>query len=356
MAETWTWFEQAFRFRLVPVSHSVPQGAGVAFDTPEGIVVHSGDFKLDPTPIDGVPTDLPIFAELGRQGVRLLHVRQHQRRAARFRAQRDEPGQADPRDRRRGAGPRDGRLFRQPLHRVQQIVDAAVDAGRTSRSWGDRCSAVCRSPRPGCIWTFRRTGCVAIEELLKLPPNKTEVISTGSQGEPFAALSLMACGSHKLIKIEQGDTVLISAKPIPGNETACPGSSPACSRPDRCLPRQQRHGARVGPRGPGGAEDVHQRDPSPGLRAGPRRVPAPARPCRPGHGHAGARGVPLADGDAVVLEDGEAGRAAGRRGRLRLLDGIEVGDVRGACSGTGSISPRTASSSSPSASSSRPVR
>ncbi|MDX1691317.1 MAG: ribonuclease J, partial [Acidimicrobiia bacterium] len=62
----------AFTFQMIPVSHSIPQGAGIAFDTPEGVIIHSGDFKLDPTPIDGVPTDLPRFAELGRKGVRLL--------------------------------------------------------------------------------------------------------------------------------------------------------------------------------------------------------------------------------------------------------------------------------------------
>ncbi|MCJ7725904.1 MAG: ribonuclease J, partial [Acidimicrobiia bacterium] len=71
--ETGTWVEHgSFRFRLIPVSHSIPQGAGIAFDTPEGIIIHSGDFKLDPTPVDGVPTDLPDFADLGNRGVRLL--------------------------------------------------------------------------------------------------------------------------------------------------------------------------------------------------------------------------------------------------------------------------------------------
>jgi len=70
---TGEWVEHGpFRFMLIPVSHSIPQGAGIAFDTPEGIVVHSGDFKLDPTPIDGRPTDLPEFAAMGRRGVRLL--------------------------------------------------------------------------------------------------------------------------------------------------------------------------------------------------------------------------------------------------------------------------------------------
>ena len=70
---TGVWTEHGpFKFMLIPVSHSIPQGAGIAFDTPEGIVLHSGDFKLDPTPIDGIPTDLPEFAALGRQGVRLL--------------------------------------------------------------------------------------------------------------------------------------------------------------------------------------------------------------------------------------------------------------------------------------------
>jgi len=128
---TGTWVEHGpFRFRLIPVSHSIPQGAGIAFDTPEGIIIHSGDFKLDPTPVDGVPTDLPDFADLGSKGVRLLMADSTNAERPGF-----EPSETSL------AKPlyeivveAKGRLiaacFASHLHRVQQIADAAVDAGR----------------------------------------------------------------------------------------------------------------------------------------------------------------------------------------------------------------------------------
>ena len=119
-----------FRFLLVAVSHSIPQGAGIAFDTPEGLVVHSGDFKLDPTPIDAVPTDLPEFAALGRQGVRLLLADS---------TNAEEPGfipseSSLARSLYELVVESRGRLiaacFSSHLHRVQQIAEAAADAGR----------------------------------------------------------------------------------------------------------------------------------------------------------------------------------------------------------------------------------
>ncbi|MFQ5947478.1 MAG: ribonuclease J [Acidimicrobiia bacterium] len=218
--ETGEWVEQGpLRFKLIQVSHSVPQGAGVAFDTPEGIVVHSGDFKLDPTPIDGRPTDLPAFAELGNRGVRLLLA--------------DSTNAEDP-----GFVPSESSLaqplyeiivearrrlvaacFSSHLHRVQQIVDGAVDAGRYVAFLGrSMIRNVSIAEQLGLI-KIPPDSVLPIEELLVLPPERTAVVCTGSQGEPFAALSLMAAGEHRWVDVEPDDTVLISARPIPGNET-----------------------------------------------------------------------------------------------------------------------------------------
>jgi ribonuclease J len=208
----------AFRFMLIPVSHSIPQGAGIAFDTPEGIVVHSGDFKLDPTPIDGVPTDLPEFADLGRRGVRLLLSDSTNAEVPGF-----VPSEASL------AQPlyeivveTKGRLvaacFASHIHRVQQIVEAAVDAGRYVAFMGR--SMVRNVPTAEALGLIDipADSVMPIEELLRLPPEQTAIVSTGSQGEPFSALSLMAAGEHRWVKIGEGDTVLISARPIPGNE------------------------------------------------------------------------------------------------------------------------------------------
>lgn len=217
---TGTWHDHGpFRFMLVPVSHSIPQGAGIAFDTPEGIVVHSGDFKLDPTPIDGVPTDLPEFAALGRQGVRLLLADSTNAEMAGFVPSESSLAQPlyeiviETRGRVVAA------CFASHIHRVQQIVDAAVDAGRYVAFMGR--SMLRNVPTAEELGLFRmpEDKVLPLEELLRMPPHETAIVCTGSQGEPFAALSLMASGQHRWVSIEEGDTVLVSARPIPGNET-----------------------------------------------------------------------------------------------------------------------------------------
>jgi ribonuclease J len=209
-----------FRFRMVRVSHSIPDATAIAFDTPEGLIVHSGDFKLDPTPIDGQPTDLPTFAELGRQGVRLLLSDSTNAEEPGF-----VPSEASLRkpieDVVAGA---EGRIiaacFSSHVHRVQQIVDAGLASGRKIAFFGrsmhrnTKVAADCGHLR------LPQSEVVDIADLLELPVEKQLLITTGSQGEPFAALSLMARSRHKFVDVREGDTILISAKPIPGNETA----------------------------------------------------------------------------------------------------------------------------------------
>ncbi len=326
----WTSFD-SFRFTLIPVSHSVPQGSGIAFETPEGLVVHSGDFKLDPTPIDGRPTDLPAFAELGRQGVRLLMADS---------TNAENPGFV-PSEISLGKPIRDivhhapGRVlaacFASHVHRVQQLVDAAIGADRNVAFLGRSMHRVSQVSRDLGVLQIPADRLLDIEDLVKLPPQQQMVISTGSQGEPFAALSLIASGRHKFIDIDPDDTVLISATPIPGNEAAV---SKVISRLLKTGPTVY-HGrnAQVHVSGHGAQDEL-------------KTFLNVVRPQAfvPVHGefrHLRAHAdlalqmrVPevfaLADGDAVVLEDGKAWveRQAVEAGYV-YLDGTEVGDVRG---------------------------
>ncbi len=208
-----------FRFLLVGVSHSVPQGAGVAFDTPEGIVLHSGDFKLDPTPIDGKPTDLPAFAELGRNGVRLLLSDSTNAERPGFVPSESTLAQPLYEIVVESTGRVVAACFASHLHRVQQIANAAVDAGRYISFLGRSMLRNTALAQDLGLLDIPRDRVLPIEELGALPPDETAVICTGSQGEPYAAASLMAVGEHRSVKLQRGDTMIISAKPIPGNET-----------------------------------------------------------------------------------------------------------------------------------------
>lgn len=219
--DTGVWTEYGgFKFMLVPVSHSVPQGAAVAFETKDGIILHSGDFKLDPTPIDGRPTDLPTFATLGQKGVRLLLA--DSTNAERTGFIPSESSLAEPI--RRIVESAEGRViaacFSSHIHRVQQIIDAGLAADRKIAIFG---RSMHRNTQAGIdlgLLELPQEELLDIKDLLELPPEQQLLITTGSQGEPFAALSLIAQGQHKFVRLEAGDTVLISAQPIPGNETA----------------------------------------------------------------------------------------------------------------------------------------
>jgi ribonuclease J len=215
------WQQQGpFRFQLIPVTHSIPDARGVAFDTAEGNIVHTGDFKLDPTPIDGRPTDLSTFAALGNRGVRLLLSDSTNAESPGFTPSesslarpltdivRDAPGRVI------------AACFSSHIHRVQQIADAGVDTGRKIALFGRSMQRNAALARDLGTLDIPDQYLVDIEDLLRLPESDQLLITTGSQGEPFAALSLMAQGRHRFVDIEDGDTVLISATPIPGNETA----------------------------------------------------------------------------------------------------------------------------------------
>jgi ribonuclease J len=209
-----------FKFMLIPVSHSVPDASAIAFDTPEGMVLHSGDFKLDPTPIDGRPTDLPAFATLGRQGVRLLLGDSTNAEKDGFEPSESSVGQPIADVIRDAPGRVIAACFSSHMHRVQQIADAGVAAGRKVSFFGRSMHRYTSLATDLGILEVPADSVVDIKELSDYPADQQLLITTGSQGEPFAALSLMSQGRHKFVELDETDTVLISAKPIPGNETA----------------------------------------------------------------------------------------------------------------------------------------
>lgn len=218
--EVYEWVDHGpFRFTYIPVSHSIPDAAGIAFDTPEGIILHSGDFKLDPTPIDGVPTDLRSFATIGKRGVRLLLADS---------TNAERPGYV-PSELTVGerldeiVSHAEGRVllacFASHVHRVQQAIDAVVRDGRKFAFIGRSMLRNSEIAVELGVLSIPEGSLVELKELVDMPDADTAIISTGSQGEPFAALSLMAAGEHRSISLNENDTVIISATPIPGNET-----------------------------------------------------------------------------------------------------------------------------------------
>ena len=330
---TGEWIEHgAFRFMLVPVSHSIPQGAGVALDTREGLIVHSGDFKLDPTPIDGVPTDLPEFAALGRQGVRLLLSDSTNAEVDGFVPSESSLAQPLYEITVETKGRLVAACFASHIHRVQQIVDAAVDAGRYVSFMGRSMVRNVPTAEDLGLLDVPQDSVLPLEELLTLPPEQTAIVCTGSQGEPFAAVSLMAMGEHKWVTIAKGDTVLISARPIPGNET----------RVSRVINGLTRLGAKVVH---GNNANVHVSGHA--ARDELKTFLNVVRPDAfvPVHGeyrHLSAHGalaeqmgVPevfvCEDGDAIVLEDGRVRREERAvPGGYVFVDGLEVaGSVKG---------------------------
>jgi ribonuclease J len=209
-----------FSCEFLAVNHSIPDALGVAIRTPAGVVLHTGDFKMDQLPLDGRLTDLGGFARLGNEGVDLLLTDS---------TNAEVPGFVTPE---REIAPVLAALFGQAtrrvivacfashVHRVQQVLDAAHGAGRTVAFIGRsmvRNMGVARDL--GYLTIPRGLNIVDAREVDDLPPQNVVLISTGSQGEPLSALSRMANRDHP-VRIEEGDTVVLASSLIPGNENA----------------------------------------------------------------------------------------------------------------------------------------
>jgi ribonuclease J len=209
-------------FRITPfrVNHSIPDGVGYAIETRLGTIVHTGDFKFDHTPPDGMRADLGLIAEFGNRGVAFLLS--DSTRAEREGYTLSEATVGESLNRLVGEAP--GRVivatFASNIGRVQQVIDAAWAHGRKMVALGrsmEQNTAIALergylAPRDG---TFVRK-----DQLQRLPKEQLVVMTTGSQGEPMSGLTRMSSRDHRNITIEPGDTVILSASPIPGNEEA----------------------------------------------------------------------------------------------------------------------------------------
>ncbi|MEM7275646.1 MAG: ribonuclease J [Actinomycetota bacterium] len=209
-----------FDMEFFPVTHSVPHGFATAFHTPQGVVLHSGDFKLDMSPVDSRLTDLAGLGHLSKDdGIRLFLCDSTNAEEPGFSASETSIGQSI-HDLFRA---RDGRriviaCFASHIHRVQQIADAAIATGRTIATLGRSMNNNVALARQMGLLTIPDASLRDIEDVDDIPDGELCVISTGSQGEPLSALARMASGDSKWLSIHEGDCVILSSHPIPGNE------------------------------------------------------------------------------------------------------------------------------------------
>jgi ribonuclease J len=320
-----------FRVELVRVAHSIPDSAAVVLETPAGRVVHTGDYKLDHTPVDGIRTDVGRLAELGNRGVDLLLGDSTNAERPGVSVSERLVGEAF----RQIIPLRRGRVlvssFATNIHRMQQAIDVAVQVGR-------KVCVVGRSMRKN-LNIARNLGYVSLPDdtLIKPPeledyrPDEVLVLCAGSQGEPLSALTRIAYNDHPAVKVERGDTVILSARPIPGNELRIHDTINGLAKLGAEVLHEEN--AAVHTSGHGHAEEL-------------RTMIALLRPkaVMPVHGEfrmqaaharlAGQAGIPadsivLAENGSVVELDGRGARVVGAvEAGVTFVDGLGVGDVR----------------------------
>jgi ribonuclease J len=211
-----------FDVEFIPVTHSVPHGFALAFHTPQGVIFHTGDWKLDLTPVDGRTTDLArIGAIASESGIRLLLGDSTNAEEEGYTVSERAVGRVLRDLMRRSEGKRVIiACFASHLHRIQQIIDAAIASGRTVATLGRSMGKNVALARSMGLLNVPDSVIVDIEKVVDLDPAKVCVISTGSQGEPMSALALMAAGENRWLRVGAGDVVILSSHAIPGNESA----------------------------------------------------------------------------------------------------------------------------------------
>ena len=322
-------------FHVIPfrVGHSIPDAMGIALRTPVGTIVHTGDFKFDHTPVDGKLSDFAILARLGAGGRHLPAVGLHPRREPGLHARPSGPS-ARPSARswsrsRAGSSSRPSRATspgssRSSTPPATWAATCRSSAARWSRTSGSRRTSATSSTTPSKI--------VSKDKIKDHPDAQLVIATTGAQGEPMAGLARMANRDHRFVEIQPGDTVIVSASPIPGNEEYV----------SRTIDNLFKAGANVyyhtikrahvsGPRQPGGAQADARADQAQALHPDPRRVPdaGPARP--PGHRDRASR--PRTCSSSRTARRSSCSRTA-RRAAARpvtagyvFVDGLSVGEV-----------------------------
>ncbi len=207
-----------FRIEPIRVTHSVVDGVGYAVETPVGMILHTGDFKFDPTPIDEERSDYYRLAELGERGVLcLLADSTNVERPGSTPSER-EVGRALAEHFRRAPGRIILATFASHVHRIQQVLDLAEASGRRVALLGRSMETNVRIASELGYLRVPEGTIVPLEALADLPPSRQVILSTGSQGEPNSAVALMAAEAHKDVQVAEADLVILSARIIPGHE------------------------------------------------------------------------------------------------------------------------------------------
>jgi ribonuclease J len=320
----------AFGCDFFSVNHSIPASLGLFIRTPVGNVLHTGDFKLDQTPIDGVHTDFAAISRFAKAGINLMLSDSTNANVPNFTKSEAEVGKVL---KQIITGAKQRVIvasFSSHIHRIQQVCDAAVAAGRKVAVTGRSMLTNTKIAQDLGYLHVDPNLLVDAYAAKDIPPDKVVILCTGSQGEPLSALARMANGEHRTVDIEAGDAVIISATPVPGNEKAVTRVVNALSKIGAEVFDKQR--ALVHVSGHAGAEEL-------------KLMIAIAQPAHfmPVHGEAlhlrahaqlaMSVGVPeknvfiLESGDTLLLDESGVSRGETVENGVVYVDGLSVGDV-----------------------------
>jgi len=208
----------SFKISFFRTNHSIPDSVGIVLETPEGIIVHTGDFKFDLTPVNNQMADIHKMAKIGKKGVLALLSDSTNAEREGHSGSEQSVGEAMNDVFRKAKQRIVVATFASNIHRIQQVVDAATEYGRKIVIVGRSMVNVVNIGIELGYLHVPEGIIVEIEEINKLPADQVVILSTGSQGEPMSALTRMARSTHRKLDILPGDTVVIAATPIPGNE------------------------------------------------------------------------------------------------------------------------------------------
>jgi len=210
----------SFIMEFIRTNHSIADSCSIALHTPVGIIVHTGDFKVDFTPIDGEVIDLQRYAQLGKKGVVLLMAESTNALQKGYTMSEKTVGETLEGLFNKATGRVIVATFASNIHRVQQIANASVKNGRKIAFSGRSMEKISEVARTLGYLFIPEEMIIDLNDIKKYSNERITIITTGSQGEPMAALTRISSGTHRSIQIEKGDTIIISATPIPGNQKA----------------------------------------------------------------------------------------------------------------------------------------
>jgi len=208
----------AFKVEFIHSTHSIADAVSLALHTPVGVIIHTSDFKIDYTPIEGKPIDLARFAELGNKGVLLLMCDSTNVERTGFTMSERTVGETFEEIFINAKSRIIVASFASNVHRIQQVIDASCKFNRKVTVVGRSMVNVVKVAMELGYLNVPEGTMIDVDMIDKYPPERIVIITTGSQGEPMSALSRMAASEHRKVEIEPGDLIIISASPIPGNE------------------------------------------------------------------------------------------------------------------------------------------